>query len=140
MQAMKALGKGTVYLVSDVIKKIFGIIVLVVTILCFDSVLAIILGALVTELFAALINIPINKKLIKYTYKEQFLDLLRPTLLTAVMCLAAWLVSLIAMPMPLRLILQVLAGMVAYVSASIFTRDTTFKYILGLLKKMVKGQ
>ena len=140
MQAMKALGKGTVYLVSDVIKKIFGIIVLVVTILCFDSVLAIILGALVTEVFAALINIPINKKLIKYTYKEQFLDLLRPTLLTAVMCLAAWLVSLIAMPMPLRLILQVLAGMVAYVSASIFTRDTTFKYILGLLKKMVKGQ
>lgn len=140
MQAMKALGKGTVYLVSDVIKKIFGIIVLVVTILCFDSVLAIILGALVTEVFAALINIPINKKLIKYTYKEQFLDLLRPTLLTAVMCLAAWLVSLIAMPMLLRLILQVLAGMVAYVSASIFTRDTTFKYILGLLKKMVKGQ
>ena len=140
MQAMKALGKGTVYLVSDVIKKIFGIIVLVVTILCFDSVLAIILGALVTEVFAALINIPINKKLIKYTYKEQFLDLLRPTLLTAVMCLAAWLVSLIAMPMPVRLILQVLAGMVAYVSASIFTRDTTFKYILGLLKKMVKGQ
>lgn len=140
MQAMKALGKGTVYLVSDVIKKIFGIIVLVVTILCFDSVLAIILGALVTEVFAALINIPINKKLIKYTYKEQFLDLLRPTLLTAVMCLAAWLVSLIAMPLPVRLILQVLAGMVAYVSASIFTRDTTFKYILGLLKKMVKGQ
>lgn len=140
MQAMKALGKGTVYLVSDVIKKIFGIIVLVVTILCFDSVLAIILGALVTEVFAALINIPINKKLIKYTYKEQFLDLLRPTLLTAVMCLAAWLVSLIAMPMPLRLVLQVLAGVVAYVSASIFTRDTTFKYILGLLKKMVKGQ
>ena len=140
MQAMKALGKGTVYLVSDIIKKVIGIIILLITIFCFKSVFAIIMGALVTEIFAAIINIPINKKLVNYTYKEQFLDLLRPALLTGAMCLSAYLVSLISMPMILMLIMQIITGMVVYVAASIFSRDKTFSYILGLAKKMIKGR
>ena len=139
LQVVKALGKGNLYLIIDVIKKSFGVLILLVSIFCFDSVLIIILGALVTEIFSVLINIPINKKLLSYTYKEQFIDISRPIILTVIMCLIVSLVGLLNISIGwLVLILQILLGGISYVVLSILTKDPTFKYIISLVKNYIK--
>ncbi len=137
LQVVKALGKGNLYLVIDLIKKAFGLIVLFVSVFCFESVFAIIMGALITEIFATVLNIPINKILVKYTFREQFADLLRPVLLTGIMCVAVWLVSLLNISLLLQMILQILVGALVYVLLSVITKDQTFKYILALIKSFL---
>ena len=76
LQALKALGKSKKYLVLEIIKKLFGILVLIISVVCFRSVVFVIFGALIAELFSTLVNFPINKKLFGYSYKHQFFDIL----------------------------------------------------------------
>lgn len=137
LQVIKALGKGNLYLVIDIIKKVFGILVLLITVFCCDSVLAIIIGALITEIFSTVLNIPINKKLIGYTYSEQMLDIIKPASLTLLMCLGVWCISLLNIGMMLQLCLQVITGALVYLLLSYVNKDETFKYILSLLKNYI---
>ncbi len=137
LQMIKALGKGNLYLTIDIIKKIFGLLVLFITVFCYDSVLAIIVGALVTEIFSTLLNMPINKKIIGYGLKEQFLDLIRPTLFTMVMCISVWAITLFELNITLQLILQILVGTGVYLLISITTKDKTYCYIVSLLKSYI---
>jgi len=132
LQAVKALGKGQLYLVVDIIKKVFGILVLVITVVAFNSVLVIVFGALVTELFATLINFPINKKYFEYSYLEQLLDLVKPSLMTVTMCACVLLVGMLELQRWLLLIVQIAAGGLVYLSLSLITKDETYMYIKNL--------
>ena len=138
LQVMKALGKGSLYLVVDIVKKMFGVIVLLVTVFYFDSVFAIVLGALITEVFCTLANVPINKMLVKYTYWEQFLDILKPVVFTGIMVVSIRLFALIPMNAVLSFILQILIGIIVYLLTSIITRDKTFKYVLDIARSFLK--
>ena len=63
LQAMKALGKSDLYLKLEIIKKVFGTIILLITVFSFHSVLAIIIGSLGAEIVSTVVNIPANKKI-----------------------------------------------------------------------------
>ena len=137
LQVVKALGKGNLYLAIDLIKKAFGLVVLFITVFWYHSVMAIVVGALITELFSTVINIPINRKLIGYTFREQLLDIVRPVVATTIMCIAVWSVSFIEMNMLLQLVLQILVGVTVYWLLSVLTKDPTYKYIVSLLKSYI---
>ena len=134
LQVIKALGKGNLYLTIDVIKKAFGLIVLFVSVFCFDSVIIIIVGALITELFSTIINMLINKRLVNYTIKEQFYDLSQPVAMTAIMCLGVWLVSLLDINTLVQLGLQVVVGALIYLLLAIISKNETYKYIFELTR------
>ena len=140
LQVVKALGKGNLYLIIDVIKKLFGVIVLLITVFCFDSVLVIIWGALITEVFCTLVNVPINKRLIKYGYREQALDILKPIVYTGTMIVAIKLFALIPMNRIVSFILQIMIGVIVYLLLSVLTKDKTFYYVKDIVKSLLKKE
>ena len=74
IQALKAIGESKRFLYLELLKKAFGLIILFSSVFFFDSVFAIVLGALIAELFSVLANFPINKKIFGYGYFQQLLD------------------------------------------------------------------
>lgn len=138
LQCIKALGKSSLYLWIDIIKKIIGIAILISTVIMFNNVLVIVLGALVIEIISCLILLPVNKKLIWYSYKEQFLDIVPTMVLTVLMCIA---IKIFEMIVPIsgmcQLVMEIIVGMIIYISISIVTKNENYKYILNIVKDII---
>ena len=69
----------------EIIKKAYGLVILAVSVFCFDSVLVIAAGSVVSTLIATFVNAAPNKKLLNYSYLEQVKDLLPSLGMTAAM-------------------------------------------------------
>ncbi len=138
LQCIKALGKSSLYLWIDIIKKIIGIAVLISTVIMFNNVLIIVLGALVIEIISCLILLPVNKKLIWYSYKEQFLDIIPTMVLTVLMCIAIKIFDVIV-PISgiFQLVMEIAVGMIIYVGISIVSKNENYKYILNIVKDIL---
>lgn len=138
LQAMKALGKSNLYLRLEIIKKIVGIVILFITVTAFDSVIAIIAGSLLAEVVSTLINIPVNKKLLGYSYREQLADVGTTLVLSIVTGGVVLGLEILQIGSLLTLILQVVCGMVVYIFVSKITRNENYKYLENLLITVLK--
>lgn len=136
LQSIKAVGKSSLYLWIDIVKKIIGILILLITVFFFNDVFIIVFGALVLEIISVIILFPINKIILKYGYKEQIIDIMPSMLLTLVMCVAIYMLDCIS-PLSglMGLFIDVIAGMIVYVLGSIITKNENYKYIFGFIKK-----
>ena len=76
IRANRALGRSDVFLKLEIIKKTYGVLILVASIVFFDDVLVIAAGSVLSTLIATFVNAAPNKKLLGYRYLEQVKDLL----------------------------------------------------------------
>ncbi|MDU5111651.1 MAG: lipopolysaccharide biosynthesis protein, partial [Clostridium sp.] len=83
LQAINALGRSDIYLKLEIIKKIIGIIILIISM--FYGIYAIALGGLLSGIISSFINAYPNLKLLNYGYKEQIKDILPSLLLSIIM-------------------------------------------------------
>ena len=74
LQAINALGHSEIYLKLELVKKILGTVILVISL--FFGVYAIAIGTLVSGVISTFINAHPNKKLLNYSYIEQIKDIL----------------------------------------------------------------
>lgn len=141
LQSIKALGKSSLYLKVDIIKKTVGLAVLFITVFCFDNVLIIIFGALVVELFSVLILIPVNRMLLQYSYFEQICDISHPIFTTLTMCVFIYLYGCIN---PFRdsveFVIKILIGIGVYMGISIITKDENLYYIVNIVFRKDRGK
>lgn len=139
LQSIKAMGKSTLYLVVDIAKKIVGIFILLITVFCFDRVYIIVLGALIMEIFSVLILLPINKKNLRYGYIEQVLDIVPNILISIIMCAIVFALDFVLPTSGLiYLILEILAGGIAYVISSMILHNENYLYIVEYAKLILK--
>ncbi len=138
LQAINALGRSDVFLKLEVIKKSFGILVLTVSVLCFDTIDAIAWGAVISTLVAAFVNSHPNRKLLGYGYLEQMKDVLPSMMLALCMFGVVSLVGLIAIHPLFLLALQVMVGVIFYAGVACVLRMESFVYLLTKGKQMLK--
>ncbi len=138
LNAIKAMGRSDLFLKLEVIKKVLGLIVLLVFIRI--SVMALALSMLIFALSSMAINAWPNKKLLSYSIKDQLRDIFTNLALAALMAAAVYALGLLAMPALLKLILQVGTGMVIYLALSVLMKNETFQYLLGALRSRGKGR
>lgn len=138
IQAMKALGKSGLYLRLEIIKKIFGIIILLTTVVLSESVLLIIIGSLISEVISTLINWPANKKLLNYTYTEQLADVAHAAFISIIMALCCIGGSYSVSNKILALALQVIVGIIVYLFLSAVVKDKNYIYIKDTIKEIVR--
>lgn len=139
LQCIKALGKSGLYLKIDVIKKIIGIAVLLVTVVFFHDVLVIVVGALVIEIISIVVLFPVNKRLIGYGYGEQVADVLPSLILTLLMCVGIWICGrVIPLAGMVLLLTEVLLGMAVYLGLSMILKNDNLIYIVKTAKEIVK--
>lgn len=138
LQALNAQGRSDLFLKLEIIKKAYGLVVLLITVFCFDSPIAIALGGAATTLISCFVNSAPNKKLIGYTYFEQVKDLLPSMGLSALMGVAVYCVQLIGLSDLLTLVIQVVVGVVMYIGLAWILKLECFIYLKNLIFDFLK--
>ena len=138
LNAIKAMGRSDVYLKLEVAKKIIGAVILISTVWFGPFVMA--ASGLISTFISQIINSWPNKKLLDYSYSEQFKDFLPSLLLSLAMCVIVFVVGRV-LPFPTIgvLLIQVMIGVTIYIAGSVIFKIESFSYVLlvlnGLLNK-----
>ena len=134
LQAIKALGRSDIVLKQEVIKRIIGVIILLISIPL--GVKAIAYGMLLSQVVAAIVNAFPSKKLLGYPLLEQLKDILPYLLASLFMFVVLNIYStFISMGVWGSLFSQVIIGIICYLSIMFFIKDDSFQYILHSLKR-----
>lgn len=136
LQAIKATGRSDIVLKLEIIKKVVGILLIIAAIPL--GVTAMAVSAVIVAVFSAIVNAVPNKKLLGYTFKMQIQDILPTLLLSGVMFAVTFPISFLDINIWLMLIIQVIVGSVVYIGLSVIFKVESFKYILGLVKGLLK--
>lgn len=137
LNAIKAMGKSGYFLKLEIMKKILGVSVLLIT-MWHGPLVMCASGIFVTFINQA-INAWPNKKLLNYSLWEQYKDILPSLLLTFVMGLGVWIVgAVLPLPALVTLVIQVLVGVAIYVGLSVLFKIDIFYDLLNLVKSLTK--
>ena len=136
LQVIKAIGRTDVYLKLEIVKKVVGILLLLVSMPFGVHMIA--AGAVASNVFAVLINTVANKKLLDYGLWQQLKDLLNGIFPLAIMGGAVFAAGLLSLPSLALLGVQIVVGAVVYVLASWVLKNESFGYLLNFAKQFLK--
>ena len=136
LNAIKAMGRSDMFLLLEVIKKAIGLLALVITMRM--GVLYMALSRIFTGVLAQIINAWPNSRLLDYSYPQQLRDMLPAIALSAVMGLLVYTLNFLGLGDFVTLVLQVLAGVGIYVLGSLLFKLDSFRYILSILKNLLR--
>lgn len=133
MQAVKALGNSKTFLNLEIIKKSLELVCLLLVMKI--SVMAIAVNmAILTTLFT-FINAYPNIKLLGYTFKEQMNDIIYPIAMSFIMAICVYFVGKIPYPDIVLLTVQVVVGLIIYISLALLTKNEEMKFLINLVFK-----
>ena len=138
LNAIKALGRSDLFLKLEIIKKILNLIIILSTM--WYGVIWLALGSIVGSVFGQIINSWPNRKLLKYTYKEQILDILPYIGISLIMAALVYCINFINIATWQILILQIITGVILYTGMSWIFKIDSFYYCLHILKKLFKSR
>ena len=130
------MGRSDLFLKLEIIKKIIGLIILVIAMNY--GVFAICLSVLVYNAIVLIINTFPNRKLLNYSYLAQLKDVFPSIALSLIMSVSVYFMQNIKLPIAFVLIIQIIAGAVIYICFSVLFKLDTFKYVLDTVKSMLK--
>lgn len=133
LQAMNALGRSDLFLKLEIIKKVLGLAVMLVTVQI--SPLAMAYSSIAVTIVSSFINAFPNGRLLQYRYREQLADMLTSLLMASLMGAVVYPISMLPISDITVLVLQVIIGAAVYLLESVLFRHSAFDYLLGFLKK-----
>ena len=136
LNAINAMGRSDLFLKLEIIKKIVGIVLLLVTIKI--NVLAMALSLLVSSVISQIINSWPNKKLLGYSYIDQLKDILPSIMLAICMGVVVYIIGFIKLPTILSLILQIIVGIIVYIVGVKILKIDTYEYLISVIKGYLK--
>lgn len=142
LQAMMGVGRSDLLFRLEIIKKVYGIIILAITLPL--GLYAMMIGKCCSGIISTFVNASPNKKLFNYSYFEQIKDITPSVLLSGVMGAAVWSLSLLNINLYLLIAIQVVAGVILYFLLSYLFKIEPFFYLLrnakSLFNKVIKKQ
>jgi len=136
LQAINSIGRSDIFLKLEIVKKIIGVVVLIVTLPM--GLIPMAIGQVVTSLIFTFINSYPNRKLLNYKYLEQIKDILPSFLISVVMGIAVYSIIFLGLNNIITLLLQVLVGILIYIGLAYIFKLECFNYLLNMLKSMLK--
>lgn len=133
LQAINAIGRSDIFLKLEVIKKIVGIAIIIVTSRYSPYIMA--LGSVFGGVIGSFINSYPNKKLLRYSYFEQIKDIIPSLSISVIMGGIIYLVKLLKCNDLLTILFQILLGGIIYVVLSYISKNESFVYLFKILKK-----
>lgn len=134
LEAIKALGYSDVYLKLALIKRTIGIVILIITV--FFGVYAIAMGQAIISFISSFINAHPNKRLLDYSYREQWCDIMPSFLLSLVMGVVIFCVKWLELTVIITLILQIFIGIFIYMGLAWIFKLESFAYLLDTIKDL----
>lgn len=136
LNAIKAKGRSDIFLKMEIIKKVIGIAIILITMKM--GVLAIGLGSVFYTIIASIINAFPNRKLLRYSYLEQIKDIAPAFLLAAAMGVIVHFLPIGFMPDVLELIVQIIAGAIIYIGGAILLKLESAEYVRNVVTHFLK--
>ena len=136
LNAIKAMGRSDLFLKLEIIKKIIGLIALLLTMNI--SVMAMAYSLLVTSIMNQIINSWPNKKLLNYPINEQWRDILPAIILAVCMGVCIRFFDAFGLSDIVTLSLQVIVGASFYIVGSKILRFDSYDYLLNICKGFLK--
>ena len=133
LNAIKAMGRSNMFLKLEIIKKVIGILSIVVTIPFGVHVMAV--AYLITGPISAMINAFPNKSLLGYSFKEQIMDLIPYFALSFVMGICIWPIQYLPISNILIIILQIVCGGTIYIFGSYTLKFDVMFELLHYIKR-----
>ncbi|MER1956093.1 MAG: lipopolysaccharide biosynthesis protein [Solibacillus sp.] len=138
LQAINALGRSDIFLKLEIIKKLISVLVLIVSIPF--GVYAVAISVVVGGILASFINAFPNLKLLNYSIREQWRDIVPSFLISIVMGAVIYTIQWLQMPAMLTIIAQVFVGIILYIGLAALFRLECFSYLLITLKELLKSK
>lgn len=135
LQAINALGRSDIFLKLEIIKKLLGLTILGVSV--FYGVYSIALGMFITGVISTFINAYPNKKLLNYSYKEQWKDVMPSLILSLTMGVIIYSIQLIRFDSLMTLIIQVFVGAGFYLLMAKGLKFECFYYLVETMKEII---
>lgn len=132
LNAIKAMGRSDLFLKLEVIKKIIGMILLLITMNI--SVMAMAYSLLISGLLSQVINSWPNRYLLKYSYIDQIKDILPNIVMALIMGVFVYFINYLNLSVLVSLMIQIILGGIIYLVLSIFTKNDSFTYLINILK------
>ena len=136
LTGINALGRSDIFLKLEIIKKCVTILNILIT-LPF-GIYAMAIGQVVSGFISTFINAYPNKKLMGYSYFEQWKDLIPSFVLSIVMASIVWCMNFISIAPLLLLIIQIIVGIIVYVVLAKLFKLEVYNYFVNTLKGFIK--
>ena len=136
LQAINSLGRSDIFLKLEIVKKIIGVSILIVSIRY--GVFYMALGVLLSSIISSFVNAYPNKKLLNYSYFEQCKDLLPSLIIASIMGGSVYAISFLNLETILILLLQIVAGVIIYVGMSKIFKIEAYEYLVKTAKDLLK--
>ncbi|MEG1300388.1 MAG: lipopolysaccharide biosynthesis protein [Erysipelotrichaceae bacterium] len=136
LQAINAMGRSDIFLKLEIMKKIVGLLCLFISMPF--GIMWMLYFKLLDEIIAIIINTFPNRKLLHYSLLSQIVDILPSIFLSIIMGLSVKLIGrLLSTPPALTLLLQIVFGIVVYISLAIIFKVKSIYNIKILLDSMI---
>lgn len=136
LNAIKAMGRSDLFLKLEIVKKIMGLMLLLLTMKI--SVMAMAYSLIVSGICSQVINSWPNWKLLDYNYFEQLRDILPSIVIALLMGIIVYFVGLLRLPTIIIIFVQIIAGAVIYIGTSALLHLEEFEYLFGMIKSFRK--
>lgn len=135
LQAIKSIGRSDIVLKMDIPVRLFALVLLLFTIRL--GVIYIAISEIVVETLALVIYSYYSSKLINYNYFEVFSDFIKNVLMATIMGMVVYFAGTCISIAPfISLVLQIILGVVVYISLSIISKNESWIYIMNdIIKK-----
>lgn len=136
MQVIKASGRSDLLLKLELIKKPLYLVFLIASIKI--NILAVAISMAMYNIIGMMINVKPNKRLIGYSYKEQFIDVFPALLLSLIMSLCILPIQFLNLSPFVELLCEMALGILIYVGGAIIFKLEPFFYLLEYVKSFLK--
>lgn len=136
LNAINAMGRSDYFLKLEIAKKIIGMLLLLLTMRI--SVMAMAYSLLVSMVTSMLINSWPNKGLLKYSFKEQIIDILPNIFIAILMGIVVSTIYIFKLSDVMTLAIQIPLGAIVYIGLSIIFKIEEFQYLKNMTEEMLK--
>lgn len=131
-QAIKAVGRSDITLYQELIKKSVGIAIVIATLRI--SVMAVVLGVAVVDVWCFIVNTFPARKVLNYSYREQLVDLMPNIICTIIMAIGVYFITFLNLPILVELIIQIVLGGSLYYTSSKILKNENLEYLINTLR------
>lgn len=135
LTGINAMGRSDIFLKLEIIKKFVTIINLLITIPL--GIYAMAIGQVVSTFIATFINSYPNKKLMNYSFLEQWKDLLPSFVISIAMGVIVWSLGFINIPNVLLITIQIITGVVVYIFLNKIFKIDAYSYFIKTIKGFI---
>ena len=132
LNAIKAMGRSDLFFILEILKKIVGLVAILSTM--WISVMAMAYSMFFTSVICQMINAWPNKKLLGYSYFNQFMDMLPQIGMSLGMGAIVYSVQFLGLSDILTLCIQIPLGVFIYLALSKTFRVESYTYVIDTVK------